>query len=179
MLVWKRSDGSAMPGRCAWAGGMGMLLGSRTATPAAFRGRCVSGMPSHGLRLPSVGGRFGGCGCGWWFENWIVDASKATACSVVVLVSEVSNRTLKSFFESFRSFCDHDYRVMICRLVVREFGLAGAPPICRGVGVACKGVWWMPWQTGPMKDVAGRDRPRGAAERALIRGCPNGGTRPS
>ncbi len=35
----------------------------------------------------------------------------------------------------------------------------------------------MPWQTGPMKDVVGRDRPRGAAERALIRGCPNGETR--
>lgn len=25
-----------------------------------------------------------------------------------------------------------------------------------------------------MKDVGGRDRPRGAANRALIRGCPNG-----
>ena len=28
-----------------------------------------------------------------------------------------------------------------------------------------------------MKDVWGRDRPRGAADRALIRGCPNGVTR--
>lgn len=36
----------------------------------------------------------------------------------------------------------------------------------------------MPWQTGPMKDVAGCDKPRGAAKRALIRGCPNGETRP-
>lgn len=44
--------------------------------------------------------------------------------------------------------------------------------------VACKGVWWMPWRTGPMKDVAGCDKPRGAVERALIRGFPNGGTRP-
>lgn len=45
------------------------------------------------------------------------------------------------------------------------------------VCVAGKGVWWMPWQTVPMKDVWGRDRPRGAADRALIRGFPNGGTR--
>ena len=36
----------------------------------------------------------------------------------------------------------------------------------------------MPWRTGPMKDVTGRDRPRGAAEWALIRGFPNGATRP-
>ena len=47
-------------------------------------------------------------------------------------------------------------------------------PVC---GVACKGVWWMPWQTGPMKDVAGSDMPRGAAELALIRGFLNGVTR--
>ena len=46
-----------------------------------------------------------------------------------------------------------------------------------GVWVACKGVWWMPWQTGPMKDVGGCDKPRGAANRALIRGFPNGETR--
>lgn len=45
------------------------------------------------------------------------------------------------------------------------------------VCVAGKGVWWMPWQTVPMKDVWGRDRPRGAADRALIRGFPNGETR--
>lgn len=43
--------------------------------------------------------------------------------------------------------------------------------------VTGKGVWWMPWQTRPMKDVVGCDKPRGVAERALIRGCPNGGTR--
>lgn len=34
----------------------------------------------------------------------------------------------------------------------------------------------MPWQLKPMKDVVGRDRPRGAVKRALIRGCPNGET---
>ena len=51
--------------------GMGMLLGSRTATPQVFCGavRCP-----HGVGLfPS--GLAGTCGA-WWFENWIVDASK-------------------------------------------------------------------------------------------------------
>ena len=43
--------------------------------------------------------------------------------------------------------------------------------------VVVMGVWWMPWQTVPMKDVWGRDSPGGAADMALIPGCPNGATR--
>ena len=35
----------------------------------------------------------------------------------------------------------------------------------------------MPGRALPMKDAWGRDRPRGAADWALIRGCLNGGTR--
>jgi hypothetical protein len=50
-----------------------------------------------------------------------------------------------------------------------------------GVFVRCgqvvKGARWMPWHQEPMKDVGGCVKPRGAANRALIRGCPNGGTR--
>lgn len=38
-------------------------------------------------------------------------------------------------------------------------------------------VRWMPWHQGPMKDVVACDKPRGAGWRAVIRGCPNGGTR--
>ena len=34
----------------------------------------------------------------------------------------------------------------------------------------------MPWHQEPMKDVGGCDKPRGAANRAVIRGCPNGET---
>ena len=45
-------------------------------------------------------------------------------------------------------------------------------------GQVVKGARWMPWHQEPMKDVGGRDRPRGAVNRALIRGCPNGETRP-
>ena len=47
-------------------------------------------------------------------------------------------------------------------------------------GVCCvqvvKGTRWMPGHQEPMKDVGGCVKPRGAANRALIRGCPNGGT---
>ena len=50
--------------------GMGMLLGSRTATPRVFCGA---------VRCPCVvagpGWLVGSCGA-WWFENWILDASK-------------------------------------------------------------------------------------------------------
>ena len=35
----------------------------------------------------------------------------------------------------------------------------------------------MPWRLLPMKDVSGCEKPRGAAEKASIRGCPNGETR--
>jgi hypothetical protein len=31
----------------------------------------------------------------------------------------------------------------------------------------------MPWRLKPMKDVGGCDKPRGAADQASIRGCPN------
>ena len=41
-----------------------------------------------------------------------------------------------------------------------------------------KGLRWMPWRQEPMKDVSGCEKLRGAAERALIRRCPNGETRP-
>jgi hypothetical protein len=41
-----------------------------------------------------------------------------------------------------------------------------------------KGRRWMPWHLEPKKDVAICDKPRGAGKRALIRGSPNGGTRP-
>jgi hypothetical protein len=43
-------------------------------------------------------------------------------------------------------------------------------------GQVFKGTRWMPWHQEPMKDVGGCDKPRGAVNRALIRGFPNGGT---
>ena len=46
-------------------------------------------------------------------------------------------------------------------------------------GQATKCMWWMPWRSQAMKDVAACVKPRGAGKRALIRGCPNGETRPA
>jgi hypothetical protein len=43
-------------------------------------------------------------------------------------------------------------------------------------GQVCKGTWWMSGHQEPMKDVGGRDSPRGVVNRAVIRGCPNGVT---
>ena len=41
---------------------------------------------------------------------------------------------------------------------------------------ATKSQRWMPWRLKPMKDVGGCEKPRGAADQASIRGCPNGET---
>ena len=41
-----------------------------------------------------------------------------------------------------------------------------------------KSIRWMPWHQEPKKDVVACDKPRGAGKRAVIRGCPNGETRP-
>ena len=68
MLVWKRS--MAWMGFVPSGSGMGMLLGSRTATPRVI----VARFDAHAWR-PVLGGWLETCGA-WWFENWIVDASK-------------------------------------------------------------------------------------------------------
>ena len=45
-------------------------------------------------------------------------------------------------------------------------------------GQANKRMWWMPRRQKAMKDVVACEKPRGAGKQALIRGCPNGETRP-
>ena len=73
-------------------------------------------------------------------------------------------------------------------------GVCGVGGVCGGLFVICivvvsifcflvvwfclvlLGIRWMPWHQELMKDVAACDMPRGVGERALIRGCPNGGT---
>ena len=55
--------------------GMGMLLGSRTATRDLWS-RAVFRMPLVGRRGP-VGLWVVSWRGAWWFENWIVDASNA------------------------------------------------------------------------------------------------------
>src|ERR1700730_5917740 len=41
---------------------------------------------------------------------------------------------------------------------------------------ATKSQRWMPWRLKPMKDVGGCEKPREAADQAMIRGYPNGET---
>jgi hypothetical protein len=43
-------------------------------------------------------------------------------------------------------------------------------------GQVFKSARWMPGHQEPMKDVGGCDKPRGAVNRAVIRGFPNGET---
>ena len=74
VLVWKRSLASLVPLGPAGSG-VGMLLGSRTATRDVWS-RAVFRMPLAGRRRP-CGPRAGSCRGAWWFENWIVDASNA------------------------------------------------------------------------------------------------------
>ena len=68
----------------------------------------------------------------------------------------------------------------------------GFPGWCGGLFVNCivdvsifwflfqvfKSIRWMPWHQEPKKDVVACDMPRGVGKRAVIRGCPNGETRP-
>ena len=46
-------------------------------------------------------------------------------------------------------------------------------------GQANKRTRWMPRRQEATKDVAACEKPRGAGKRAMIRGCPNGETRPA
>ena len=46
-------------------------------------------------------------------------------------------------------------------------------------GQASKRIRWMPWQLEAMKDVGACDKLRGGGKQPLIRGFPNGETRPS
>ena len=97
----------------------------------------------------ACGPRAGSCRGAWWFENWIVDASNAMDfCFIVcfIAISPGSSFLDESGFEIDR-FVIIFYSVMICRLAFEAIiGFFGA---C----AALKGVWWMPWQTVPMKDV--------------------------
>ena len=69
-----------------------------------------------------------------------------TSVSVVCFIAISPGSFLESGFEIDR-FVIIFYSVMICRLAFEAIiGFFGA---C----AALKGVWWMPWQTVPMKDV--------------------------
>ena len=142
VLVWKRSLASRVLGAlrgavwiCFWVPG----------PPPATWSRAVFRMPLAGRRRP-CGPRVGSGRGAWWFENWIVDASNAGFVVLLALSRFRQASFLESGFEIDR-FVIIFYSVMICRLAFEAIiGFFGA---C----AALKGVWWMPWQTVPMKDV--------------------------
>ena len=143
VLVWKRSLASRVLGAlrgvvriCFWVPGP---------PPASVLGAC--GFPDAPGGTPSAcGPRVGSGRVAWWFENWIVDASNAGLLSCLLYRDFARLLFLESGFEIDR-FVIIFYSVMICRLAFEAIiGFFGA---C----AALKGVWWMPWQTVPMKDV--------------------------
>lgn len=85
---------------------MGMLLGSRTATPQVFCGAvrcpCVAAGP---------GWLVGSCGA-WWFENWIVDASKGNF-GFFLLIAISPNSSIEFGFE-----IDRFVIILVLRFVV-------------------------------------------------------------
>ena len=97
MLAWKRSWASRVPFGGLAGSGMGMLLGSRTATRDVWS-RAVFRMPPAGRRWP-VGLRAGSCRGAWWFENWIVDASNAMIVFIVCFIAISPGSVLESGFE--------------------------------------------------------------------------------
>ena len=137
-------------------GGCGPLFGGRPSS--CFGGGCVGFGPSAGSSPCG-----GGCGgCGGLFVICIVVASIFVVCARPPFL-----------------FC-----------LARVRGACGGACGPRGrplwwwswacflLCVVLWGIRWMPWHQELMKDVAACDMPRGVGERALIRGCPNGGTRP-
>ena len=145
VLVWKRSWASLVP-----LGAGGEWYGYAFGFPDRHPRRLVAcGFPDAPGGTPWACGPRAGSGRGaWWFENWIVDASNAMIVFIVcfIAISPGSSFLDESGFEIDR-FVIIFYSVMICRLAFEAIiGFFGA---C----AALKGVWWMPWQTVPMKDV--------------------------
>ena len=146
MLVWKRSLASrVLLGACGqW---YGYAFGFPDRHPHPFWVRAV-------FRMSPWGGRPAGVPCpdrflgAWWFENWIVDASNA----MIFLSSFALSRFRQALFFGVwfrdRSFCDHFLQCDDLSSGVEKLSLGFF-----GACAALKGVWWMPWQTVPMKDV--------------------------
>ena len=125
--------------------------------------------------------------CGWWV--WV------RGCFLV------ENRGASSVEANTLSGSRSTPFERLARMLLALFWLAllfcgvlGVGGVCGGLFVICivvvsifcflvvwfclvlLGIRWMPWHQELMKDVAACDMPRGVGERALIRGCPNGGT---
>ena len=87
--------------------GMGMLLGSRTATPQV----CFCGAVRCPCVVAGPGWLVGSCGA-WWFENWIVDASKGNF-GFFLLIAISPNSSIEFGFE-----IDRFVIILVLRFVV-------------------------------------------------------------
>lgn len=92
-------------------------------------------------------------GCGRWWLWLVVVVCVVWLAAVGSLVGCVVVWWVVCFLYSG---CEHLFCLWFCLVVV--------------------GIRWMPWYQELMKDVVACDMPRGVGERAVIRGCPNGGT---
>ncbi len=120
----------------------------------------------------------GGCS---WVERWLFGAGWSVCVSEYCLllvfaggVERVCGGWLCGWARCWVVRAWLLLRVVCLRLLVENCTVDAS--IC---GQVFKGARWMPWYQEPMKDVGGRDSPRGVVNRAVIRGFPNGGTRQS
>ena len=144
VLVWKRSLASRVPlGACGqW---YGYAFGFPDRHPRLGRVR-FSGCPRRdAVGLWAVGRFRSGA---WWFENWIVDASNAMILMSSFALSRFRQALFFGVWFRDRSFCDHFLQCDDLSSGVEKLSLGFF-----GACAALKGVWWMPWQTVPMKDV--------------------------
>ena len=144
MLVWKRSLASrVLLGACGqW---YGYAFGFPDRHPRLGRVR-FSGCPRRdAVGLWAVGRFRSGA---WWFENWIVDASNAMILMSSFALSRFRQALFFGVWFRDRSFCDHFLQCDDLSSGVEKLSLGFF-----GACAALKGVWWMPWQTVPMKDV--------------------------
>ena len=144
VLVWKRSLASRVP-----LGACGQWYGYAFGFPDRHPRRLVAcGFPDAPGGTPSACGPRAGSGRGaWWFENWIVDASNA-GFFVLLALSRFRQALFFGVWFRDRSFCDHFLQCDDLSSGVEKLSLGFF-----GACAALKGVWWMPWQTVPMKDV--------------------------
>ena len=126
-------------------------------------------------------GGFGGAGSWRWASCWV--SERASVCLVSwVRLLPCAHTAGGGWVWWVRVGCGWLFVEMwIVDARASLFSAKVVVRMCRVViffdlGQVVKGGRWMPWHQEPMKDVGGRDRPGGAVNRAVIPGCPNGGT---
>ena len=186
-----RCAGGARP-RCGVGHGGFAAVGGRARCrvhvqhpwPPPFFGGCCRLLPWWGVVAPSLGGccRF----LFWWGVCWVRpfrrDPSFVGGCGgcgglfvICIVVASIFVVCARPPFLFCPAFAVGRVGGRVARGAAVLWWWSWA---CFLLCVVLWGIRWMPWHQELMKDVAACDMPRGVGERALIRGCPNGGTRP-